>query len=187
MLGFLGDTGAHISVCKESSLQEGLRYDTSSRVKIKGISTALLQTLGTVELHLETKDMYTRHTFQVVSDCISIPCDVTLGRDFWESNGVKINSETRMIEMGRLKVNFDERLEKSVGNLQMYIMLTPWSVTIIEVPTVHEENVTGITAKEKLVPGVYMSESLTKSMNGCCVVIVANTLDTKVTVQTPEM
>jgi hypothetical protein len=48
----------------------------------------------------------------------------------------------------------------------MYLTLTPRSETIIEIPTVHEENITEIVAKEKLVPGVYMTKSFTKSVNG---------------------
>jgi hypothetical protein len=68
----------------------------------------------------------------------------------------------------------------------MYIKLAPRSETIIEVPTVHEGNVTEIVAKEELVPGVYVSELLAKSVNGHCVISVANTLYTEVTMRHPK-
>jgi hypothetical protein len=137
-----------------------------------------LHTLGSRELQLETEDRYTRHKFQVVSDCISIPCDAILGRDFWDLKGTKIDFENRITQMGTMKVKFDEKLGTDAREIQMYIKLPPRSESMIEIPTKNETDVTGIVAKEELIPGVYMAEALTRSVNGRCVISVTNTLDT---------
>lgn len=182
-LRFLIDTGAHISICKESSLQPGVKYDSSDKVTIKGISTATLQTLGSLDLQLETEDMYTVHKFQIVSDCIAIPFDAILGRDFWDAKKAKLDFENRVIQMGTLEVMFDEH----GAEMRMYITLPPRSETLVEVPTSCDANLLGVIAKEELLPGVYMAETLTKSVNGRCVVSILNTLDTGVSMQTPEV
>ena len=175
----------HISICKESSLNPGEKYESSDKVIIKGISTVTLQTLGSVTLQLETEDMYTYHKFQVVSDCIAIPFDAILGRDFWDAKGANI--DYRVIQMGNLEVKFDDKVETQAEEMRMYITLPPRSETMVEVPTKNDEGWSGVVTKEELIPGVYMAETLTTSVHGRCVVSILNTLETDVTMQTPEV
>jgi hypothetical protein len=186
-LRFLIDTGAHISICKESSLHPEEKHDSSEKVTIKGISTATLQTLGSLNLQLETEDLYTNHKLQVVSDCITIPFDAILGRDFWDPKGAKIDFEKRIVQMGNLEVEFDDKVETHGEGMRMYITLPPRSETMIEVPISNDGNLSGVVTKEELLPGVHMAETLTKSITGRCVVSILNTIETEVSMQTPEV
>jgi hypothetical protein len=137
-LRFLIDTGAHISTCKESSLHPGDKYDRFH--KVKGISTATLQTLGSVNVELEKEDMYTNHKFQVVSDCIAIPFDAILGRDFWDAKGTNIDFENRIVQMGKPHVKFDDK-DTGRRNANLYY---PKSETMIEMPTSNDGNSLGV-------------------------------------------
>lgn len=186
-LRFLIDTGAHISICKESSLQPGVNYDSFDKVIIKVLSKATLQTLGSMDLQLETEDMYTVHKFQVVSDCIAIPFDAFLGRAFWNAKRAKLDFENTVIQMGNSEVTFDDRVDTHGAEMRMYIIIPPRSETLVEVPTSCYTNLSGVITKEELLPGVYMAETLTRSVNGPCVVSILNTLDTEGNMQTPEV
>jgi hypothetical protein len=55
--------------------------------------------MGSIDLQLQTKDVFTKFKFQALCDCISIPCDAMPGRDFWESKRPKTDFETRIIVM----------------------------------------------------------------------------------------
>jgi hypothetical protein len=67
-LKFLIDTGAEISIVKNASLKPGFNYKPTKGINVKGISSALLRTEGTITLKLLTPTHETTHTFHVMGD-----------------------------------------------------------------------------------------------------------------------
>ena len=78
------DTGAEISIIKESSLNEGTSYQPRKSIEIKGIGNAVLKTDGVVELKLLTEKHETVHNFHALSEPSALQCDGILGKDFLE-------------------------------------------------------------------------------------------------------
>jgi hypothetical protein len=66
---------------------------------VKGISSALLKTEGTVRLKLITTTHKT-HTFYIMGDRFDCQYDGILGQDFWKNKRATINYCDRTITMG---------------------------------------------------------------------------------------
>jgi hypothetical protein len=82
---FLADTGADISVVRDSRLKPGCNLKPDNVIKIKGISNGVMKTKGTVNLRLFTDTHETTPEFHVIGDSSQLQHDGILGRDFWES------------------------------------------------------------------------------------------------------
>lgn len=79
---FLVDSQADISILKINSLSYELQYDTSERIRIKGVTGATVQSLGTTLVYLHMNNISIQHKFHLVDDNISIPTDGIIGKDF---------------------------------------------------------------------------------------------------------
>jgi hypothetical protein len=45
----------------------------------------------------------------------------------------------------------------------------------------------GVISKKELMPVVYLAESLTKAMNGMCIISILNTLEEDITLDVPQV
>ena len=81
---FFIDTGAEISLIKETSLNSEASYKLRKSAKIKGIGNTVLKTDGIVELKLFTEKPETVHNFHVLSEPSALQCGGILGKDFLE-------------------------------------------------------------------------------------------------------
>lgn len=79
---YLLDTGADISVIKQSKIRPGQYVDTASRSKIKGVTEGFQNTLGMIDTEIFAEKFGLEHNFHIVSNDFPIPTDGILGRDF---------------------------------------------------------------------------------------------------------
>lgn len=78
----LVNTGADISLCKRSKINQGQLVDRQSAIKIKGVTEGLASSIGTTETQLFVQNYALNHTFHIVDENFPIPSDGILGRDF---------------------------------------------------------------------------------------------------------
>jgi hypothetical protein len=184
---FLIDTGAELSLCKYSSIKEGISYNPTKTVNVKGISDSIEKTLGELKIRLCAAGHEREHPFQIVGDGIDIPCDGILGKDFFEKEKAKIDYSRRQVIMGGVRVKFDEDTEVNGPASTVYTILKPRSETIVRVPTDSPELKTGLISKRELVPGVIVAETLVTVHEGTCLTSILNTNDREMRISLPTV
>ena len=75
------------------------------KVNVRGISSALLRTEGTVTLALFTPMHETTHTFHIMGDSFDCQYDGILGQDFWKNKRATINYCDCTTAMGLIMIN----------------------------------------------------------------------------------
>jgi len=116
-LKFLIDTGAEISVVKDSSLNKEIIYELTEGISIKGISGSFLKTEGTARLKLFTETHETEHVFHVMGSGFSCQYDGILGQEFWRKYRATINYCDRTITMNDVTMNFDSETDRTKGKI----------------------------------------------------------------------
>ena len=181
------DTGAELCLCKYSSIKEGILYNSSKILNVKGISVSVERTLGELNIRLCVAGHEIEHPFQIVGDGVDIPCDGILGKDFFEKEKAKIDYNHRQVIMGKARVKFDEDTEAKGQADTVYTVLKPRSETIVRLPTESSELMTGLISKRELVPGVIVAETLVTVREGTCLTSILNTNDREMRVSLPTV
>ena len=181
-LTFLLDTGANFSVIKRSSLQSRIKYALKGGICIKEISDTIMKTEGTITLKLFTDTHETTHTFHVFGSEFGIQCDGILGRDFFEDKQSIIRYCDQQIILGDVVVKFDSKPDKISSENCKPTPKTRYE-NIVKLPNKFMGH--GIISKRELIPGVYLSESLTKEINGRCITSIVNTLEEDIALDPP--
>jgi hypothetical protein len=86
--------------------------------------------------------------------------------------------------MGDVVVKFDPKPDK-VNSKNCKRTLKTRSENIVKLPTKSLGH--GLISKKELIPGVYLAEFLTKTMNGKCITSIVNTLERDVTLDPPQV
>jgi hypothetical protein len=81
---------------------------------MKGISNALIRTVGTVTLKLLTPTNETTHTFHIMGDSFDCQYYGILGQDFWKNKRTTINYCDHKITMGEVTINIDDKTNRAV-------------------------------------------------------------------------
>jgi hypothetical protein len=183
-LKFLIDTGAEISIVKDTSMNPGIIYESTKKINLKGISDLILKTEGTTALKLLTSTHETIHVFHVVGSDFGCQYDAILGQDFWKKYRATINYCDRTITMSDVVLKFDNKTNET-KNETCKLILKLRTESIVRLPT--KSKGLGIIPKEEIVPGVYLAESLTEEINGYCVTSIVNTLEKEVTVDPSQV
>jgi hypothetical protein len=153
-LKFLIDTREEISIVKGASLKPGFNYEPTKGINVRGISSSLLTTEGTVTLKLLTPTRETTHTFRIMGDSFDCLYDGILGQDFWKNKRATINYCDRTITMGEVIINFDDETNRVVNETQKLTLKT-WTESIVQMPTKSKGH--GIISKREIAPGVVFS------------------------------
>ena len=159
-----------------------MNYQFHDGVNIKGISSTVMKTEGTVELKLFTETHETIHTFHVLGKDFEMHYDAILGKDFLEEKESVINYCSRQIVMNEVIVNFDPK-PRAIQTEPCRRTLRARTENVVRVPTTSKG--LGLLPKNELVPGVFFASSLTRAVNGFCVTSVVNTLETNQTIELP--
>jgi hypothetical protein len=78
------DTGAELCLLKYFSLKDGTAYNPNTALNVRGISKGTERTSGEINVRLTTGNFETKHKFQIIGNCVNIPYDGILGKDFFE-------------------------------------------------------------------------------------------------------
>ena len=79
-------------------------------------------------------------------------------------------------------MRFDPKPDKINGD-NCKLTLKARSENIVKLPSKSMGH--GLISKRELIPGVYLSESLTKEMNGKCIMSIVNTREEDITLDLP--
>lgn len=88
---FLVDTQADISIIKNNTIIPNTFYDSSERIRIKGVTDGSITSLGTISTKLFVSKFAIAHKFHIVPDMFNIPADGILGKDFLKKFRCKID------------------------------------------------------------------------------------------------
>lgn len=78
----LRDTHADISVIKESALENKFDIDTSEIMRIKGVTSDVVESFCKVWSKIHFDECVIEHIFRVAPNSFNIPADGILGKDF---------------------------------------------------------------------------------------------------------
>jgi hypothetical protein len=183
-LKFLIDTGAEISIVKDTSMNPGIIYESTKKIYLKGISDVILKTEGTTTLKLLTSTHETTHVFHTVGSDFGCHYDGILGQDFWKKYKATINYSDRTITMSDVVLKFDNKTNET-KNETYKLILKPRTESIVRLPT--KSKGLGIIPKGEIIPGVHLAESLTEEINGYCVTSIVNTLEKEITIDASQV
>jgi len=139
-----------------------------------------MRTEGTVELKLFTQTHEKMHAFHVVGKDFEMHYDAILGKDFLEERESVINYCSLQIVMNEIIVNFDPK-PRAIKTGPCRRTLRSRTENVVSVPT--NSKGLGLLPKNELVPGLFITSSLTRALNGFCVTSVLNTMETDRTVE----
>jgi hypothetical protein len=177
---FLVDTGADISIIKESSLKPECDFKIDKSVEIKGISNGVVKTRDTISLKLFSDHHETVHDFHVVGEEFILHYDGILGRDFWENKKAVIDYCKGEILMEDVIIKFDSKDTDNSAKKTLTVTLKARSENIVRLPTSSLGQ--GWTSRKEILPGIFLAESITKGINGTCITSMINTLESEVTI-----
>jgi hypothetical protein len=183
-IDILLDTGADLSVIERASLNPAIKYTLKGEINIRGISNTLIKTEGTMILKLFTNTHETTHKFHVVGEEFEIHYDRNLGRDFFEDKQSVINYCVQQIIMGDVVVKFDPKPDRAHSK-DCKLTLRARSENIVKLPS--ESLGDGLISKRRIMPGVFLAESLTKAINWKCVTSIVNTLEQDIILDPPQI
>jgi predicted transcriptional regulator len=84
--------------------------------------------------------------------------------------------------MGEVVMDFDDE-PNEMTDVKHVLTLKSRAESIVCLPT--KSNGVGVISKREIVPGVYLAEALTETVNGYCVTSVVNTSENDVIVEIP--
>ena len=122
----------------------------------------------------------TTHLFHAVGDYFDFRYDGILGQDFWKCKRATIDYCNRVITMGEVVLNFDDKPDETT-DINHVLTLKSRTESIVRLPT--KSKGLGVISKSELVQGVYLAEALTEGVNGYCVASIVNTSEEDVTVE----
>lgn len=134
---FLIDTGACVSLIKQSLLSKNDQIDYENVMNVIGISGQAFQTVGLVNKKFESKNFHGSLSFQVIPDVGSLRTDGILGADFFYEYDVDICYSKNALFLNKVRARIpilrcDTVLSQS---------LPPYSMCYVEVVTKHRQTV----------------------------------------------
>jgi hypothetical protein len=115
---------------------------------------------------------------------LELQCDATLGRDFWEAKGATISYCNHEVIIGNTVIKFDPAYNETEMKIDK-LTLKARSENLVKLHTPSKG--IGLISKQEISPGIYLAESLTREINGLCVISVINTLEEDVTIESPHV
>lgn len=146
---FLVDTGASVSLIKNSSLRHTI-INSAQTVNVIGISGKSFKTLGSVKCKLRAHRFKSTIEFQVLPDDNSLRVDGILGADFLSKHAVDICYSNNTLFINNCKA----RLPLLRSDTIQSTTLTPRSLSYVDIFTTHNEAV--YVKNKKLSNDIYL-------------------------------
>jgi hypothetical protein len=166
-LRFLVDTGADISLIRNTKLKGEAEFEPDRRVKVRGIDGSVVQTYGVIEVQVQEGNFGVRFPFHLVNKQVDPVYDGILGRDFLQSTKANICYKKK-----RLTFEADgHRVTKEIGvtgkrieGHAKSVRLPKRSEIIVELPVEkREDGAEGLIDKLEIAEGIYVASSLIRS------------------------
>lgn len=182
-LRFLIDTGSQLCMIKLSSVKPGIKFDPEGKMRIKGISSEITETLGSVVLNLQVGNLRMKHRFQLVPENLDIPYDGLVGSDLWKRYRAIVDYEKREVKVGGHCIKILTVAEESSylirGRTEQIIRVKAMCIS----PEIRE----GCVSKKEVCDGVYLPNGMVKIVNGHCYTSIVNTTDKDINISIPNV
>jgi len=180
---FLIDTGADISIFKSTTIKPKHFVNRFRTSKIKGVTSEIINSLGTTETFIYINNSKIKHEFHIVNEDFPIPGDAILGRDFLTKYNCILDYSkwTITVKVGHelVTVPILDRPEKNI------LVIPPRCEVIRQVDTFKTIVEDVVVLNKELHPGVFMARAIVNSRNPF-VRIINTTLET-VTLHNPDI
>jgi hypothetical protein len=107
---FLLDAGADISPVKSSVLARGTEIDPNRKVKIESVNGSIVETHGTLVLHILGEGVVSPFKFYLVNKEVDLAYDGILGRDFFRHTNATICYEEGLVTFKQGDKKWNKRL-----------------------------------------------------------------------------
>lgn len=151
---FLVDTGADISIIKQSYVQE---INKSELINITGITSGTDSTIGTTKLKLFKNNTVFDMTFHVVSDNFPIPTNGLLGVDFFKKFSAIINYNNFTLSLVKQNTRIYTPISNHMGCNT--IIIPPRSEVYRIVPNLSLKE-DSVIFNEEIAEGVFVASSI---------------------------
>lgn len=188
-LKLLIDTGAQLCLLKERSIpvECSLSINEVERLRLKGVTSEAVNTLGAVDIHLRVKGAgEVKHKFHVYGSGLDIPYDGLIGRDFLMQHKVMLDYAGKVIRLKGQDIPLMVEEEPEVSGVDVENVsdeeIGPREERILRLRVESKilRECERVVPKQEIVPGVYVAESLVKVRNGRCVVSAINLSEEKI-------
>jgi hypothetical protein len=109
------DTAADISIFRAGPLRKNRSIKNNSNCRISGITSGVIESIGTTKLNLKFDNRFLDHDFQVVSDSFPINTNGLLGKDFINKYKCIINLEDKLFTVnmrdGQIKIDIVSEID----------------------------------------------------------------------------
>lgn len=109
---FLIDSQADISLIKQSTIANSAIIDSSTQIKIKGVTQGIVNSIGTIESSILIDNTKIHQRFHVVPSNFSIPTNGILGKDFLRKYKCKLcysdMTISLLVDSKHIKISFVE-------------------------------------------------------------------------------
>lgn len=96
---YLVDSGAHVSLIRESALKPDFKIDKNDIIFMKGITNDRQKSLGSVVDYIQFKKITIEHKFYVVNNDFPMPSHGIVGKDFLKGHGCVLQNRLRPNEI----------------------------------------------------------------------------------------
>lgn len=165
------DTGATISLLKESKIENPELIDRTDVLNILGITEEKIRALGSVKANLHGYEA----KFYIVPDDFAIPCCGILGHNFFLLESATINYKDCTLELEDFKIEFCNKI----------VHIPPNSSRECWIKVLNNEKSEGFVEKCEIEKGVFFEKTFVKNENGKIKVIIQNTCNHEVRILTP--
>lgn len=175
LYNFLLDTGADVSVIKESCVIESSIFYPTLKCQIKGVTSGVDESLGLVPSKIIFTETFSiAHNFQIVNDEFPIPCSGIIGKDFLTHWQCKIDFENLTLEIPFEATSILLDLITSSSKL----IIPPRSEQIINVRCNNiENNAEYLCLSKEIISGVFVGNTIVEPRNQSVTLNLINTND----------
>lgn len=175
---FLVDSGAEISVFKPTKLNNNAIINTNQTCSITGIQQHPVQTIGAIDIPLLlTDNCIVNHKFQIIPECLPIPTDGILGRDFLAKFRCIIDYDTwtltSLINSQLIQIPIQDKLNEDI--------IVPPRCEVYRMIKLNVPNQDYVLRSAELQTGVFCANSIINPQNPLIKII--NTTDNTVKIK----
>lgn len=153
------DSQADISIIKSNCVPKRTPIDNTDLVRIQGVTTGFLTSIGSIHFNLLLEKLQIPHLFHIVDDSFPIPTDGIIGKDFLRQYKCSINYEHQKFSIYFQNIQFQVPILNSDNVKVLYVPPRCEILRCIDASNIQ----TPVIISEKLSDGLYTAGSVSNS------------------------
>jgi hypothetical protein len=167
-------------------------FDPDSKLKVKCVDGALVETYGTVEACIQEGNFKVQFPFHLVNKQVDLIYDGIIGRDLLQKTRAKICYKSKTVTLIAKSQELTKKMlyvdrERKIENAKSLRLPKRSEVIVKVVVEDGEEGAEGVIDKLEIAEGIYLASSLTKIKGKEVVTSILNTRETEAVVEVPTV